>query len=231
MMVSLYLLPPAFNLSSMLRCNHHQFYGIHMGALAESKVDEGELDPFEPRRLAPLRSDMLRFARLQLRDESVAEDVVQEALASAYSSKSRFSGRSQFKTWVFAILRNKVVDLIRSRSRGKTESLTDSDGSDREVEELFNREGFWHKESRPAAWPQPDQALDNDQFWQVFELCMQVMSESTARVFTMRELLDLNTAEICAELGISESNCWVILHRARSRLRLCLSESWFNQDK
>ena len=203
-----------------------------MGAAAESKGDSAELDPFDPIRLAPLRSDMLRFARLQLRDESVAEDVVQEALASAYSSKSRFSGRSKFKTWVFAILRNKVIDLIRSRSRtSHTESLTDSDGSDREVEGLFNSEGFWHKESRPAAWPQPDQALDSEQFWQIFELCMQVMSESTARVFTMRELLDLDTAEICAELGISESNCWVILHRARSSLRLCLSESWFNQGK
>ncbi|NOR51811.1 MAG: RNA polymerase subunit sigma, partial [Gammaproteobacteria bacterium] len=64
----------------------------------------------------------------------------------------------------------------------------------------------------------------------VFEICLDVMAETTARVFTLREFLGLDPAEICSELGISESNCWVILHRARSRLRLCLEERWMKSE-
>ncbi len=56
----------------------------------------------------------------------------------------------------------------------------------------------------------------------LFDACLALLPESTARVFMMREFIGFDTAEICAELGISENNCWVILHRARMRLRLCL---------
>lgn len=185
---------------------------------------------FQGESLERLRHDLLRFARLQLRDAAAAEDAVQEALAAAFASRERFAGQAQLKTWVTAILRNKIVDQIRARARQPTQSLTRDDGSDAEVEALFTEKGYWRKEERPGDWGDPEGALAGEQFWRIFELCLEALPESTARVFTMRELLGLETDEICTELQISENNCWVILHRARSRLRLCLENNWFRRE-
>jgi RNA polymerase sigma-70 factor (ECF subfamily) len=179
--------------------------------------------------IATLRRDMLRFTKLQLRDVATAEDAVQEALSAAYATRERFAGRAQVKSWIFSILRNKIIDQIRSQTRHPTYSLTRDDGRDTEVGALFDDGGYWHKAARPTDWGDPEAALDSEQFWVIFEICLNAMAENTARIFTMREFLGLDTAEICNELGISENNCWVILHRARSRLRLCLEENWIKR--
>ncbi len=173
-----------------------------------------------------LRAEMLRFATLQLRDASLAEDAVQEALVAAHSGRKKFQARSQLKTWVFSILRNKIIDIIRERVRRPTQSLTQEDGSDDELDELFDENGRWRKETQPSDWGQPEKAFNNDQFWKIFELCIDSMKENVARVFMMREFLGFDTTEICKELDITESNCWVILHRARASLRLCLENKW-----
>lgn len=187
-------------------------------------------EAFSEAAIATLRHDMLRFARLQLRDEAAAEDAVQEALTAAYLAQDGFAGRSQLKTWVFSILRNKIVDILRHRTRHPTRSLTAEDGSDMEIDQLFDDRGEWQKHKRPVDWGDPESELDNAQFWRIFELCLDHLAEQPARVFTMREFLGFETAEICTQLAISESNCWVILHRARSRLRLCLEKEWFAQE-
>ena len=183
-------------------------------------------DIFAETDIAILRVDMLRFATLQLRDASLAEDAVQEALVAAHSGAQKFQARSQLKTWVFSILRNKIIDILRERVRRPTQSLTLEDGSDDELDELFDENGRWRKETQPSDWGQPEKAFDNDQFWKIFELCIDTMKENVARVFMMREFLGFDTAEICKELEITESNCWVILHRARAALRLCLEKKW-----
>jgi RNA polymerase sigma-70 factor, ECF subfamily len=175
--------------------------------------------------IAALRYDMLRFARLQLRDEQAAEDAVQEAIAAALSSQQQYAGRAKLKTWVFPILRNKIIDVIRDKVRHPTQSYDEE--LDSAIDAQFNERGHWRKESKPTSWGHPEQEIENEQFWRVFDACLNYLPENTARVFMMREMLGLETEEICTELAISESNCWVILHRARSRLRLCLTESWF----
>lgn len=178
--------------------------------------------------IAALRNDMLRFARLQLRDDQAAEDAVQEAIVAAIASRERYAGRSKLKTWVFSILRNKIIDLIRERQRHPVQSF--DEGLDSELDKLFDKRGHWNREWRPTEWKKPEQDLEDEQFWRVFDACLNYLPENTARVFMMREMLGLDTEEICRELSISESNCWVILHRARSRLRLCLTENWFNGE-
>lgn len=182
-------------------------------------------DIFEDSNIQALRVDMLRFATIQLSDASIAEDAVQEALIAAHSAREKFEGQSQLKTWIFSILRNKIIDILRERNRKPTQSLTLADGSD-DINELFDENGRWYKETQPSDWGQPEKAFKNAQFWQVFEFCLESMKENVARVFMMREFLGLNTIEICNELDISESNCWVILHRARSNLRICLEKKW-----
>jgi RNA polymerase sigma-70 factor, ECF subfamily len=182
-------------------------------------------DKVDADEIAALHHDMLRFARLQLRDEQAAEDAVQEAIAAALTSQQQYAGRSKLKTWVFSILRNKIIDLIRDKARHPTQSYDEE--IDNSIDAQFNQRGHWRKEQSPGGWAKPEQNLEDEQFWRVFEACMDYLPENTARVFMMREMLGLETAEICIELAISESNCWVILHRARSKLRLCLTENWF----
>lgn len=177
-----------------------------------------------------IRQDLLRFAQLQLRDAAMAEDAVQEALTAAITSEQQFSGRSALKTWVFGILRNKIVDLIRQRSRTTNLSaLFDAEGEalDDAYDALFRESAHWHPATRPSVWRDPEDSLQDQQFWTVFEVCLNHLPENTARVFMMREFLEFETSEVCQELNLSTSNCHVILHRARNGLRRCLENGWF----
>ncbi|MBV0932749.1 sigma-70 family RNA polymerase sigma factor [Marinobacterium weihaiense] len=176
-----------------------------------------------------LRPRLLAFARLQLGDESQAEDLVQEALIGAWEGVERFDGRARLETWVFSILKHKLVDEIRHRRREQSTGFDPDDMPD--VEGLFNPRAHWLPAARPKKWQEPEQACLQDGFWQVFDFCVLHLPESTARVFSMRELMGLETAEICAALGISEQNCWVILHRARLKLRACLENGWFDKGE
>ncbi len=193
------------------------------------KTGDGTLSQ-DTRYVTELRRDMLRFAGLQLRDEQLAEDVVQEALMAALTGEKNFSARSALKTWVFAILRNKIVDAIRQRSRTiNVSALAQEDESiDQAFEALFKPNAHWQPQSRPRAWGDPEAALHQEQFWLAFDACLKHLPENTARVFMMREFLEFDTVEVCAELNISTSNCHVILHRAREGLRRCLEQTWFS---
>jgi RNA polymerase sigma-70 factor (ECF subfamily) len=179
--------------------------------------------------LNALRPDLLRFARLQLRDAGAAEDAVQETLLAALTGSHRFESRSSYKTWLISILRNKIIDIIRSQGREVTaSSLADDEADDDSLaDSLFDRRGHWKDAARPGRWADPEASFEQQQFWRVFEACLDHLPEKTARVFMMREFLGFETDEICKETGISSSNCWVVLHRARAGLRACLEDSWF----
>jgi RNA polymerase sigma-70 factor (ECF subfamily) len=181
--------------------------------------------------LAAMRNELLRFAVLQLRDRTLAEDVVQDAFAAALASGDRFQGRSSARTWIFAILKNKIIDTLRDRWRTGKVELEQEAEHDADFDVLFNRRGMWQRDERPADWGDPEQELENSQFWTVLELCMTKLPPATARVFSMREFLELEVDEICKELGITSSNCWVILHRARMSLRLCLEQHWHERNQ
>lgn len=180
--------------------------------------------------LAQLRRELLRFALLQLRNSELAEDVVQEALAAAVAAQDRFEQRASVKTWVFTILKNKIVDVLRDRWNANRVELAGA-GDESDFDVLFKVNDHWKRSEMPSSWGDPEQSLENHEFWLVFDLCMTNLPEAAARVFSMREFLGLEVREICKELGITTSNCWVILHRARMHLRLCLQQRWFGKDK
>jgi len=179
-----------------------------------------------PAYLAQLRRDLLRFARLQLRDADAAEDAVQEALAAAWTHAGDFAGLSAHKTWVFGILRNKLIDTLRVRQRTVSLSALDAelDGESVLDRELFKENGHWTAHAKPQRWPQPDTLLQQQQFWTLFEMCLNYLPEQIGRVFMMREFLDFDIADICTELTLTTNHCSVLLYRARTRLRACLSE-------
>lgn len=180
--------------------------------------------------LATLRPQLLRFARLQLRAEDVAEDAVQEALLAAHAGAAGFTGAAAVKTWVFSILRNKIIDELRRRAReGNVRDFATAADEGEDFDELFDRRGHWAES--PSPWADPEASLESQQFWTVFEACLNGVAAKPGRVFMMREILGLETEEICKELGITSSNCWVLLHRARLGLRECLSLRWFGEEK
>ncbi len=175
-----------------------------------------------------LRADMFRFAHLQLRNAESAEDLVQESIEAALRHSSSFAGRSTLKTWMFAILRNRIIDHLRTAKRTVPMSGLVEDGEDwqERLEILFNAKGGWGDGPRPGAWPNPEESMQTRQFWRVFEACLDHLPPNTGRVFMMREFLGLESDEICNQLAISTSNCHVILHRARLKLRGCMESGW-----
>ncbi|SDJ73971.1 sigma-70 family RNA polymerase sigma factor [Billgrantia gudaonensis] len=190
-------------------------------------------EPLDDRmqRLSAVRPRLLSFARLHLRDNAQAEDAVQDALEAAITKGDSFEGRSGYETWVFGILKYKILDLMRAQKRqGQWQPLEDENDDDA-IDRLFQQNGRWHEASRPASWGEPEAVFENERFWQVFDACMISLPDSAARVFSLRELMGLSTDDICRELDIKENNCWVILHRARLRLRACIEKGWLTEER
>lgn len=179
--------------------------------------------------LADLQPYLLRYARLQLRNEAWAEDAVSETLLAALSKPQSFGNRSQLKTWLVGILKHKVIDILRQRKREVCldEGEGDGDGADELDALMFKADG--HYATPPADWGRPDTALQSRQFFEVLEACCEKLPAAMARIFMMREWLELSSDEICKELGLTPTNLYVQLHRARLRLRECLELNWFGQ--
>ena len=172
------------------------------------------------------RRYLMRVAQLQLRDGDLAQDVVQDTLVAALTGASGFDGRSSLRTWLTGILKHKIVDAIRRKQKAPVPlAALDDEGSIDDFDALFRTSGAW--ESPPAEWGDPEAALSQREFFDVMEFCLEKLPAQTGRVFMMREVMELESHEICKELGITANNLWVILYRARMALRLCLEQHWF----
>lgn len=179
--------------------------------------------------LQALRPDLQRFAFLQLRNAELAEDVVSETIVAVLEHPDRFAGQSSLKTYVVGILKHKIIDVLRTKGREIQLASEDDDRGDDEIAEaLFAKDG--HFKERPAAWGNPDGTLQQKEFFEILQLCLDKLPAKTGRVFMMREWLELESEEICQELAISPTNLWVLLYRARMRLRECLQLNWFGQQ-
>ena len=171
-----------------------------------------------------MRPALLRLANLQLRNEAWAEDAVSEATLAALQGLHKFAGNSQFKTWVVGILKHKVLDQLRLHAREQQVETNEDDDGDID-DHIFQPDG--HFRQMPQEWTDPADQLQRRQFFEVLEACMDHLPGKLGRVFLMREWLGLETEAICQEIGIAPTNLWVMLHRARMRLRECLQLNWF----
>lgn len=175
--------------------------------------------------LEAMRPQLVRFAQLQLRNEALAEDAVQDALMAVLEKPDSFRGQSSLRTYVTGILKFKIIDSLRLASRERPVDTLDDESDDDALDALFLADG--HTREMPRQWGDPDATLEQKDFFRVLEVCLEKLPAQAARVFMMREWLELETDEICKELAISASNLWVILYRARLRLRECLDLNWF----
>ncbi len=191
-----------------------------------AKLAGGNLS--DPNFLNELRAMMLKFAKLQLADEALAEDAVQDALIGALKNADKFERRSALKTWVFAILKNKIADILRKGQKYvQASSLLNEDQEQDGMDKLFKDNGHWQKDERPTNWGTPQESVKQAHFWRIFETCLHGLPENQARLFMMREFIQLDANEICESLDLSTSNLHVMLYRARLRLRECLEDKWF----
>ncbi|HKW37532.1 MAG TPA: sigma-70 family RNA polymerase sigma factor [Burkholderiales bacterium] len=171
------------------------------------------------------RPYLLRFALLQLRDRSAAEDAVQDTLLAAIQGAARFAAQSSVRTWLVGILKHKIIDGIRRSARERPADSRPDAGGAEDLEAFFADDG--HFAEPPEEWASPERSLEERRFFEALERCLQALPKNTASAFTMRELMGMETGEICKELGVSPSNCWVMLYRARMSLRACLERTWF----
>ncbi|HJW53064.1 MAG TPA: sigma-70 family RNA polymerase sigma factor [Burkholderiaceae bacterium] len=180
------------------------------------------------RELAALRPQLLRVARLQLRNDAWAEDAVSETLIAALEGRERFGGQSQLSTWVVGILKHKIIDQFRRAGREVSVDAISQDSGDDEVDNLFRADG--HRVSHPLDWGDPETSLARVQFFDVLQACIERLPAHLARIFMMREWLEIEIVDICKELGITATNCSVMMFRARMRLRECLETNGFGQE-
>ena len=163
------------------------------------------MDPEFGKELERQRAYLMRVARLQLRDTALAEDVVQDTLAAAITAKDGFTGKSTVKTWLTGILKHKIVDAIRRKQREPVAaSVLDDEADLEDFEGLFKANGAW--QTPPVDWGDPEQCLSRQEFFDVLQTCMDKLPPNTARVFMMREVMELSSDEICKELAITANN-------------------------
>lgn len=199
--------------------------------MATSTTSQYDAERPDPELWLDRHGDFLfAFAMLRLRNPEQAEDAVQETLLAALRGSERFGGQSAERTWLVGILKHKIIDQFRRASR---ETPSDFAVEERFEHTEFFRDtgewtGHWRPDLAPIEWERtPTSTLERADFWRVIEGCVAELPSRLATAFTLREIDDLSTSEICDLLGVTTNNLWVMLHRARLHMRACVEQHWF----
>jgi RNA polymerase sigma-70 factor (ECF subfamily) len=173
---------------------------------------------------------MYSWAFYKTSNKETAEDLVQEAFLAAIQAFEKFERKSNPKTWLFAILNNKITDHYRRQMRNPTASELQQNekGTYSLFERVFDSERQWEKRERPKHWQvELENILDNPDFNKVLKTCMDDLPATWYSAVQLKYLEEKKGELICHELQITPSNFWQILHRAKLQLRKCLEVNWF----
>ncbi|MDG3005057.1 sigma-70 family RNA polymerase sigma factor [Paludisphaera mucosa] len=199
--------------------------GPEPGATPDRPADEAA----DPAGWLHLHGDALyRFARTRVGRRETAEDLVQETLLAALQASDRFRGDSPRRTWLTAILRRKIADFYRRERASAPTIEADLTAPPGRSSSPFDAEGNWR--NAPSNWRGPQAALDDADFWRVFEACAARLPRHLAEAFLLREVEGLDVEALRAALDVGAGNLRVRLHRARLLLRECLAKNWFGTD-
>ena len=191
-------------------------------------TEEKHTNKLNPERWVGEHGDYLfSFALSRINSREMAEDLVQETFLSAYQARDKFRGGSSERTWLISILKRKVIDHYRKQARNP-ESLTDN------FTTPFHKggahDGGWIKAHAPGTWDfEKLDDEDDEALMKVIQYCISLLPPKMESTFSMKTLDEISTEEICKELSISESNLWVLLHRARLQLRECVENQWYKK--
>jgi len=183
-------------------------------------------ETLEPEKWVEKYADMLfRYTLVRVKDPDVAEELVQSTFFAALKSQHTFAGKSTEKTWLFGILKHKTMDHFRNAKKNINLDISDSD-TDRIQ---FTTSG--HMTPSPNNWNMdPEKATQNKELAEVLAKCLNGLSEKFHRLFVLKEIEGLSSEQICKEFDVKPTNLWVILHRARNQLKLCLESNWINKE-
>lgn len=167
---------------------------------------------------------LFNYAVVRVNDRDLAKDLVQETFFAGLKSAKNFQGKSTERTWLISILKRKVIDYYRkiNSKKGKAEVRMN-------FYEEGENSGSWIEERVPQSWDNASEKdIENQELKDQLERCINNLPEKYAMVFRMKTIQEIETDDICKELDISPSNLWVIIHRARTQLRKCMEDNWFN---
>ena len=171
--------------------------------------------------------ELFSWALYKTSSKETAEDLVQETFLAAFHKIETFQGKSQPKTWLFSILNNKVIDYYRLSAKTTKQTFSISENSGYELSDgLFNETENWKDNDINPIWDQEEELLDNPEFNNVMQGCMEDLPQKWKFAVTSKYLTDKNADEICQELEITTSNYWQIVHRAKLLLKKCLEMKW-----
>lgn len=161
------------------------------------------------------------YAMSRLKNADAAEDAVQEAFLGALKNLSHFPPERGVGPWLMGILKKKVVD----RQRQSTRADTVASDFDPILDKLFDRNGHWSEAAR-ASDPLRLDSLEQSEFMGILKRCLKGLPPNQAAAFVGRELNEQKPEELCKAIGVSSTNLWVLMHRARLRLADCIRARW-----
>ena len=173
--------------------------------------------------LAEQRPYLMKVAGLELRDEHQAEDCVSDVLTQAFEHRDKFRGDSSLRTWLTSILKNRCIDLLRKQWR--EQPLEETPSGEQDFDNLFDETG--HYAEMPSHVRDPAELCQEEGFLVAVQNCIDRLPKRIGQVFVLREVFGSETTELCKDLGLTTSNVWVQLYRARMMLRTCLERTGF----
>ena len=176
--------------------------------------------------------EFFRFTMYRVKNREVAEDLVQETFLSALKSLNKFRRDCPEKSWLYNILRNKIIDHFRKKTNQeiKRSSAVSETDDDTFYMQFFKKGGQWDNDASPENWNiAADKIMEREEFMQFLMLCLSLLPETWSKVFSLKNIDDFSTKEICKELNITSSNLWTIIHRAKLQLRDCLEKRYQNK--
>lgn len=194
-------------------------------------MSDEEIHSLEPQQWVERYGDYLfNYAIVRVNDQEKAEDLVQETFLAGLKASKNFQGRSTERTWLISILKRKIIDTYRKQYSSKETSMGEyeQDISDRD---FYRREdpfrGHWLEGKGPHSHSlMPEGEIEQEELMKIIQLCISLLPPNLASAFAMKMIDEEESDEICKELGISPSNLWVMLHRARLKMRSCVESKW-----
>jgi len=166
--------------------------------------------------------ELYGWARYKLSDEELAKDIVQDTFVTAAEKIQDFRGESTPKTWLFSILKYKIIEVYRKKAKTPLSADTKT------LADFFDDHNSWLENQKPEPWSNAEpELLDDADFQAVLQKCLEALPEKWNASIKLKYLMSKKGEEICQELDITPTNFWQIMHRAKLNLRECIERNWF----